>query len=467
MTMILLRHAPRAVIALAAMMAPPPYPARAQSPARDSVADSAAIEAYVRPYVESNNFSGQILVARRGHVVFHRAYGEADREHKVANTLQTRMHIASLSMQFTAAAIMRLVDLRKLTLDTHVATIVPTVRASQTITVRNLLEERSGISDINQRNDYTEILRHHQTPASLVAVISGDTLLFPPGSQYLHEEHSAYNLLALIIEKKTGLPFSVALKRLVFDPLRMTRSGADDDAVPESAYIARGYDPVGVFGLTQSTPIHWSAKSGNASVYLTASEEAKWINALFKGSFLSPTARAAIVDSAGPPVGYGWFRRPSKRFGELAYYMNGRAPGFASFVVYLPHADLTVVALSNIYSSVTTDIGNDIAAIVLGKPYTPLTLGTPPTQAELLGLDGLAFTFGSDFYQPKATLAFSSKGEELFLRWPTGDLSPMIPLKRDRFVDRSYWEPVAVERDSSGHVVAITYDRFRGGLARR
>ena len=65
--------------------------------------------------------------------------------------------------------------------------------------------QRSGLADINDLPDYSEILNHHQTPESLVDRIKDRPLLFEPGSKFLHEEHSAYNLLAWIVEKKTGL----------------------------------------------------------------------------------------------------------------------------------------------------------------------------------------------------------------------------------------------------------------------
>lgn len=455
--MSLLRQIAQLVIVLALLGASRAASADAQSFARDS----AAIDAYIRPYVTSNNFSGQILVARGGKTLFSRAYGVADRERSAPSTLDTEFHIASMSMQFTAAAIMRLIDMGKLTLDTRVSDIVPTVRGGDRITIRNLIEERSGLSDINQRADYADILQRHQTPESLVSVISDDTLLFAPGSSYAHEEHSAYNLLALIIEKKTSSPFAVALRKLVFDPLHMTHSGVDNDDV-SSTSVARGYSPDGVLGLTPTPPIHWSAKTGNASVYLSATDEAHWVHALFRGNFLSPASQRVVADSTGPAVGYGWFRRESSQLGGFAYYMNGRSPGFASFVVYLPRADLTVVVLSNIYSSVPTGIGNDIAAIVLGKPYKPFVIGAPLTPAALADLNSRAFAFGADFYQPNATLSFTAKANELFLLWPTGTLSPMIPISADHFLDRAYGEDVTIERDSAGKPVAITYGRFRG-----
>jgi hypothetical protein len=299
-----------------------------------------------------------------------------------------------------------------------------------------------------------------------VAVVAGDSLLFPPGSRYLHEEHSAYNLLALIIERKTGLPFPRAMKQLVFAPAGMSHTAADDDEEPRPGALARGYQPAGTFALDTATSIHWSAKSGNASVYSTARDEARWVDQLLHGKLLSDASRGVVIDSAGVPIGYGWFRRQNTRFGELAYSMSGRSPGFASYLMYLPREKLLVIALSNIYSSATSDIGNDIAAIALGLPNSPVALSAHPPSPDSMKVDGARFSFPSDFYQPGATLALGRNGDEMFVQWPSGDKTPIIPVDRDHAIDRAYWEPIVVIRDSAGRATALTYDRFRGERVR-
>ncbi|MEP7088294.1 MAG: serine hydrolase domain-containing protein [Gemmatimonadota bacterium] len=423
---------------------------------------SAAIDAYVHPYVETNNFSGQLVVMRGGRILYERSLGWADREARIPMTRETELHIASISTQFTSAAIMRLIDSGALTLDTRVAAIVPDVRGGDLITIRNLLEQRSGLSDINSRADYSAVLQAHQTPATLVGYIARDTLRFAPGSMYIHEEHSASNLLALIIEKKSGQSFARAIERLVFAPLAMTHSSIDDDAPVRGAEVALGHDPKGVFELAATTPIHWSAKSGNASVRSTAIDQSHWVQQLFHGHYLQEATRAAIVDSASFPFGYGWFRRPNKRFGEFAYSMSGRSPGFASYVIHLPREDLTVVALSNIYSSATADIALDVAAIALGLPYAPAVLSRYGFSPDSLKLSGERFTFPADFYQPNATLAFEMENGEMYLRWPSHDRSPVIPIDRDHAIDRAYWEPIEIRRDAVGRATSISYDRFQG-----
>lgn len=419
------------------------------------------IDAYLKPYVQSGNFSGAVLVKKHGRILFEKPYGFVDREHQVANTNTTQFHIASISMQFTAAAILRLVDAGSISLDTHVGDFVSGITSADKITVRDLLTERSGLPDINDLPDYADILQHHQTPASLVEKIAGHSLLFEPGTKYLHEEHSAYNLLALVVEKKTGLPFAAALERLVFRPARLKSSGVDDDSNSGVAKMAHGYEPEGVNGLKRATPIQWSAKTGNASVYSTVGDEAIWVDELFAGRLLSAFSRQAVLDTS-PRVGYGWFRGANKRFSEAAYYMNGRAPGFASFVLYLPREQATIVVFSNIYASATTTIGNDIAAILLGLPYEPFHPSDPtPSPAELKTCTG-TFQFGPDFYQANAELTLLASGQDLSLRWPSGSLSPLIPLGLDHFVDRSYWEQVNLERDAIGRPVVLVYGNFRG-----
>jgi CubicO group peptidase (beta-lactamase class C family) len=429
-----------------------------------SNSDAAAIDTYLQPYVRSGNFAGDVLVEKDGKVIFEKAYGFADRERHVRNTPATRFHIASMSMQFTAAAVLRLVDAGSIGLDEYVGDFIPGIKGAEKITIRDLLTERSGLPDINALPTYNDVLQRHQTPASLVAKIDGRPLLFEPGSKFLHEEHSAYNLLALIVEKKTGLPFGAAVERLVFQPMGLTRSGVDDDSMTHATYMAKGYEPEGTYGLKPTTAIHWSAKTGNASVYTTAGNEARWVDVLFRGQQLRASFREAVLDTS-LKVGYGWFKSQNKRFGETAYYMNGRAPGFASFVLYLPHAQTTIVVLSNVYSSATTTIGYDLAALSLDLPYEQFHFREPPPDSTELKTCTGTFRFGSDFYQPNAEVILTVHDRELSMHWPSGDVSALIPVGLDHFVDRSYWEEATIERDVSAHPNTLVYGHFQGKVA--
>lgn len=426
---------------------------------------ASAFNAYLRAYVETNNFSGSVEIQKKGRVVFRKEYGLASREENLPNHRSTRFHVASVSMQFTAAAVLRLVDAGRLRLDTRVSEVMPDFASGEKITIRDLLMQRSGLPDINDLPEYGEILQSHQTPARLVDKIQGKPLLFEPGTKFLHEEHSAYNLLALIIEKKAGLRFAAAMGKLVFRPAGLSNTVVDDDKA-SAREVAHGYAPEGVYGLKPAAAIHWSAKAGNASVVTTAGDETRFVQALFERDLLRKASRDAVLDTS-ERVGYGWFRSASSRFHETVYTMNGRAPGFASFVIYLPKERMTVVTFSNIYSSATTTIGNDLAAIALGLPYERFRPVEKALSADRLRASTGEFQFGEDFYQKNAKVVLTVESSELGLRWPSGESSPLIPMGTDRFIDRAYWEEVRIERDAEGWPQALQYGRFRGSAISR
>ena len=433
--------------------------AAAQPVAAAPSAKSAVIEKFVRPYVDTHNFSGVIVVQRDGRPVFQRAYGDADRERRIANRLDTRFHVASMSMQFTAAAAMRLVDAGRLSLDTPVSEIVAGYPNGDRITVRNLLTQTSGIADINALDDYDEALKLHQTPLSLVNKVKDLPPSRAPGT-YKSEEHSAYNLLALIIERKTGVPFAAAVEKLVFRPLGMSDSGIDDDSIAWASNMGRGYQPKDLYNIEPADRIHWSGKTGNASAFTTAADELKFVRGIYSGDFLKPASRKLVFDPA-TPAAYGWFKSDSSRFGERVYSMNGRSPGFASALVFLPKQRVAVVALSNIYASAPGEIAEEIAAIAVGRPHEPLNLKTAIDQASLAALPA-SFRFPADFYLPDAVVRIAAVNGRVRLEWPNGRTSALIPTSTDHYVDRSYWMPVEVVRDPGGHVAQLRYGKFVG-----
>jgi len=416
-------------------------------------------DSFIRPYVASNNFSGNVLIEHHSKVIFQRSYGYLDREHKRSNGDTTQFHIASVSMQYTSAAVLHLIDQHKLTLETTIGNLLPKTPGAEKMTVSDLLLQQSGLDDVNSHSDYGEVLQHHQTPASLVAQIDGHSLSFPPGTKYAREEHSAFNVLALLLERMTGHAFPQALEEILLRPLSLKATYADDDGIA-SPSAAHGYEPNGVADLEPAHAIHWSAKVGNASIVTTTSDELRLVHALFDGKFLHSPMHSRLLETT-PRVGYGWFRSDSKEFGAPTYYMNGHSPGFASYVLQIPREALTVIVFSNIYSSAPTEIGDGLARIALGLPHeTVHLLAKAPKPIER----ALHFRFPVDFYQPNAEMTMFSRKGDTFLRWPNGNLSPLIPIGADEWVDRSYWEPVRLDRDPSGMPAALYYDRFRGDL---
>lgn len=416
------------------------------------------IDAYFRPYVETNNFSGSVLAWKPGTTgvpIFLKSYGYADAAHRIRNTAKTRFHIASLSILFTSTAVLRLIDQGKLSFDTRVSEIVPGVTNGDTITIRNLLEQNSGLADANDLPNYDVLLAAHQTPQSLIDAIKGVKPVHPPGGESDDEEHSAQNLLALIIERKTGLPFREAMKAEVFDPFDMHDSGVDDDS-PIPGPLALGQSVSGTFGLKPSPAIHWSAKSGNGSAYSTVLDEQKWLRGIL-GHKLSERSTKAMFDSS---QGYGWYRDNSQLFGQNVFFSNGRAPGFSSRMLYLPKSDLCIVALTNIENEASPEIIRQLALKLLKKPYTPFDY--KPVPNAVVGHPAGDFRFGADFYRASAILKLVSSNDDVVLEWPGGPNAPLLPTARDHFMDRYYWTEVVLDRGSNGSIDRMHYGKFTG-----
>ncbi|HEX4300088.1 MAG TPA: serine hydrolase domain-containing protein [Gammaproteobacteria bacterium] len=419
-----------------------------------------AIGSYLKPFADTNNFSGTVLVTEKGQTLFEKSYGFADLAGRVQNGADTRFHVASVSMLFTAFATMRLVEQGKLSLDDTAGSIIGPLPNGDRITVRELLEDNSGIPDAEELPGYDALLEAHQTPGSLIQQIRGLKPLAEPGGKYKDEERSAYQALALIIEKKTGLPFAQAMQKLVFGPAGMKDSGVDDDS-PIGGHVALGYRPEGEFGLKRAHVIHWSAKPGNGSDYSTADDINRWFSELLGDKLLSAKSRAMIMAS-DKDGGFGWEKGADRRFGEDSYFSNGRAPGFSSVMYNLPKEGVTVIIVGNIEHDMNPEVAGNILALVVGKPYTafayqPFPL-TPDQRQRFTG----QFKFGADFYRPGATLEIKDSPQGLMLEWPGGPEAPLLPIGADRFMDRYYWTPATIVRDAAGRPAELKYGKFQG-----
>jgi CubicO group peptidase (beta-lactamase class C family) len=433
----------------------------AASTAAAAVADKAQIAAYLQPFAATNNLPGSVLVVQGDKVLFARSYGFANLARHVPNGPKTRFHIASMSIPFTSTAVLRLVDQGKLTFDTRVSEIVAGVPNGGKITIRNLLLQNSNLPDVNDDlpdAQYQALMNSHQTPESLIEAIRSLPSHGGPGGEPQREEHSGQNLLALIIEKKTGLPFADAMQLLVFEPFGMRDSGIDDDR-PLKGEVAQGYQAAGTFGLKPAAAFHWSAKPGNGSAYTTVGDEWKWLQAIDHGPLLSESSRKAMLETEN---GFGWVRskKQGPRLGQAVLVSNGRAPGFSAILEYLPADKLAVIVLTNIEHDANPIIVPELTAMIMGESYKPFDY--KPVPAEIAGRPAGDFLFGPDFYRKSATLKLVTNATGTTLYWPGGPEDPLLPVGKDKFIDRYYWSPVTVERAPDGSAVALDFGNFRG-----
>lgn len=420
--------------------------------AQPTLADQ--IAAYIKPYAETRNFNGTVLVAERDRIIFEGSYGFANEDFQAPNQSNTIYHMASVSKNFTAAAVLILEQKGLLNTSDLVSKHIPDYPSGARITLHHLLTHTSGIPNINDMPEYAFASRNPQTPESLVDIFKNKPLEFDPGAKYKYS-NSNYNLLALVIEEVSGLPYGAFLQEEIFRPAGMKETAHHGQANKIIPQMAVGYQSDNKFNLEKSDFLDWSSKTGNGSLYTTAHDLLAWNKALADNSILSSTSLRKMYTDHEANSGYGCFVKPHLK--RNRYYMNGRSPGFTSYFARYPDDGVCIIVLANNYIPVATSMGMAIAAIVLREKYEPLNLSTqsvePNTAAKLLG----SYQFDGDFYRPQFSMKVTEKGGQLMCDW--GELIPIGDLN---FIARAFWSSVSFESDNQGNVRYMIYDGYRG-----
>jgi len=424
-------------------------------------AQKSEIDKLIKPYVVTNNFSGSVLIAQYGRTLYSNAFGQMNKSYSLSNSKQTKFYLASVSMIFTSAAIMKLVEEEKISLGDHLSKYLPDYKQGYRLTLHNLLSQRSGIPaiGINKKVDYDSITKHPHTCEKLINYIKEDSLLFIPDSKYNHGR-SDYIILAYIIEKVTGKPFGTYLKETIFDPLGMTNTGHSIGEKEIVTNLAVGYSAVGHYDVENAFQINWTSKTGHGSIYSTIEDLNKFAKAILGNSLLTKESWKKIFADYGSNVGYAWFIR--EHLGRSRFQMNGRSPGFSSYFAIYPHDKLVVIVLSNNYISLPPEIGKQLAALVLKKSFAKTNITTaklsPADAARFIG----KYKFDDKFYVKDYEMEVSFKDGNLSCTW--GALIPIDEGKKqfNKFIHRDFWSNVEFTKNSQGEIEAMIYDGNKG-----
>jgi len=245
---------------------------------------------------ERNGFSGTVLVVHDGKVVLHRGYGQADRERGLPNTKDTIFAIGSTPIDFTKAAILKLEEMGRLSTSDPITKYLPNVPDDKkAITIEHLMTGRSGLPNFHhipgkdKDYDLTWIDR-----ATAIQRILGKELLFEPGKGKAHS-HSAWGLLAAIVEIVSNQTYEEFLQQYFFTPAGMEHTGAYEETSGFSAdSLAVGYGMQSVGKV--NTPRYWGKTSwlvkGSGGMVSNPGDLYKWIRAIRSGKTLSAKAAA-------------------------------------------------------------------------------------------------------------------------------------------------------------------------------
>jgi CubicO group peptidase (beta-lactamase class C family) len=416
------------------------------------------LEAYLKPFGETGNFTGAVLVARKGRVLFRHAYGMTNYELRVPNSPATRFHIASVSKPFTAMAILQLEEQGRLSISDLVSHFVPDFPNGDRIKLEHLLTHTSGIPNVNDLPDYDTFARSPHTIEQLVAKFSGLALDFQPGSNY-HYSNSNYNLLALILEKVSGESYGDYVRKHILDPAGMQNTGHHGEALRLIPLSASGYEPAGIDSYEKAPYLDWTNKTGNGSLYSTVDDLYRFDRALNTDALLKMTTRQKyFVEGRGNR--FGWFNR--KRGAHRVMSSNGRSPGFTAQLDRFPDDDLTVIVLSNSYATVSQDpIAVGLAAIVFGEqPDKPPVLRAVAIPQATLARYAGQYQYGPDYFVPNGKVTLTVDGGALLLELGSFR-TPLVPITTTEFLERNFLGKAVFSLGPGGKPEGMTY-RYGG-----
>ena len=331
------------------------------------------VDSLVKSEMKKQKIPGlSIVVVKDGKIDFSKGYGFSNLEHKVPVKPETIFQSGSVGKQFTAFAIMLLVEDGKLSLEDRLTKFFPEAPAAwDSVTVKNLLTHTGGFgdypNDFNFRADYNE--------DSLFRVIRKIPLSFKAGqkSQY---SNIGYVTLGLIIGKVTGKFYGDFLKQRIFEPLGMStaRVISEYDIIPNRA---SGYrmDSGTIKNQRWVSPSINTTADG--SLYVTALDMAKWEAALNAGKLLKSESYEAmwspvkLIDGSTYPYGFGW--QIDTVNGKRILHHNGTWQGFESVIRRYPNAKLGIIVFSNLFRSNPAKIATRVMEL-----YQPELLITMP-----------------------------------------------------------------------------------------
>ena len=321
-----------------------------------------------------------VLILRSGQPVFERGYGVTDLRSFQPIDSQTNFRLASVTKQFTAMAVMLLVQDGKLHYDDRLTDVFPDFPAyGKAITIRHLLNHTSGLLDYEDLmakqdpNTPPEKIPQIQDAGVLELLKRQSTTKFAPGTKWEYS-NSGYVLLGLVVQEISGKSFGEFLRDRIFRPLHMDQTVAYQAGKNEVAHRAYGHSRSGN-GWQETDQSPTSATLGDGGVYSSLSDLARWDGALRQHTLLSeaemrPAVTPVAVPAGGPQeadgkaaaYGFGWFLNPYRDHARIWHY--GETVGFRTALERFVDDNLTVIVLSN-----RADLDSGALALKLADLY--------------------------------------------------------------------------------------------------
>tara|TARA_E500000318_G_C3564066_1_gene214860 strand:+ start:641 stop:1996 length:1356 start_codon:yes stop_codon:yes gene_type:complete len=318
-----------------------------------AVSNKSSLEIYAdslfQESVDSSQIAGgAILVFQNGEKLLKKSYGYASIELTAPMPENAQFEIGSVTKQFTAAAILKLVEAKKLSLEDDFTDYIPFDTKGRKITINNLLNHTSGIPSYTEIREFWDLSIQEHPRDSLVRLVERNDFLFEPNEALIYN-NSAYFFLGLIIEKVTEQSYEEFLKQEFFEPLGMNSTNyCSNSKVVKNKVYGYNYSPN---GLQQKPYLNHTWPYSAGSLCSTTEDLLIWMRALHTGKVLTEPMYQTMISpdnlNDGTSVSYAKGLVNFSNFGHNEIAHGGGIHGFLSDTRYFPEEDLYIICLIN------------------------------------------------------------------------------------------------------------------------
>lgn len=414
------------------------------------------LDAYCKAAETNLNFNGTVLVKKKGQVLLSKGYGFANHEEKITGNENTRYQVGSVTKQFTATVILKLVEQGKLSLNDKLSKWYPNFPKGDKVTIEQMLTHTSGIhSYTGDPKVFDSVRTLPVTEKYMVNLFASYPYDFEPGTNWSYS-NSAYSLLGYIIQKVTSKPYEKVVREMILEPMGMSSSGFDFKGAPAAKAI--GYDRVSGDRIQRARQVDSTVSFSAGSLYSTTADLVKWDASLYSGKVISVASMQKAHTPKMNKYGYGW--AIDTVHGRRVVQHGGGIDGFLCQNYVLPEDDIQVIVLTNVGSNNPGQIANDLLGIVLDQPVAM------PEKRKTIAVDASSLEVYAGEYElaPGMVATFTVKDGKLLVDTHHDPIEELVPKAKDLFAFSSMDATLEFVKGATGKVEKFV---FRQGAMQR